>query len=133
MPVDPRVVRAREFLGTPFKLHGRDPAEGVDCVGLIALIGGRIDGVPTGYSMRNVQGGRWALEMDKVANRSTDGRYGPGDILLMQAGPAQYHLGCWSGDGLIHADARLRRVVETPGPVPWPILGVWRFSPTEVR
>jgi murein DD-endopeptidase / murein LD-carboxypeptidase len=128
MPVDPRVIRGREFLGTPFKLHGRDPEDGVDCVGLVALIMGRTDNVPTGYAMRNVQGVRWIIEMDDVAERRTDGLYGPGDILLMQAGPAQYHLGCWSGEGLIHADARLRRVVETPGPLAWPVLGVWRFS-----
>jgi murein DD-endopeptidase / murein LD-carboxypeptidase len=128
MPVDPRVARARELLGTPFKLHGRDPQDGVDCVGLVALIVGRTDNVPTGYAMRNVQGLRWAIEMDRVAERRADGRYGPGDILLMQAGPAQYHLGCWSGEGLIHADARLRRVIETPGPVAWPVLGVWWFS-----
>ena len=30
------------------------------------------------------------------------------------------------GGGIIHADAMLRRVVERPGPVPWPVLGRWR-------
>lgn len=130
MPVDPRVLRGREFLGTPFKLHGRDPVDGVDCVGLVALIYGQIDGVPTGYAMRNAQGLRWALDLDEHLERRGDEQVEPGDVLLMQAGPAQYHVGVWTGDGLIHADARLRRVVETPGAVPWPILGVWH-SPVE--
>jgi hypothetical protein len=50
----------------------------------------------------------------------------PGDILLLNAGPAQLHLGIWTGAGLIHADAALRRVVETPGLPRWPILSIWR-------
>jgi hypothetical protein len=42
------------------------------------------------------------------------------------AGPAQLHLAILTGRGFIHADARLRRVVETPGrPDPAPIM-VWR-------
>ena len=132
MPVDPRVVRGREFLGTPFKLHGRDAEDGVDCVGLIALIYARIDGVPSGYAMRNARGARWAMGLDDHLERREGDAIEPGDVLLMQAGPAQYHVGVWTGEGLLHADARLRRVVETPGAVAWPILGVWRAPPLEI-
>jgi len=49
-----------------------------------------------------------------------------GDLVVMRAGPGQWHLGVWTGDGLVHADAGLRRVVERPGAVPWPVVSVWR-------
>ena len=49
-----------------------------------------------------------------------------GDVLLALAGPGQLHLAIWTGDGVIHADAMLRRVVERPGAPPWPVVSVWR-------
>jgi murein DD-endopeptidase / murein LD-carboxypeptidase len=125
MPVDPRIQRARSLLGTRFRLHGRDLVNGLDCVGLVALHYGWVDGAPNGYTMRNSQGGRWLVEMDKLANRRGDHRMDTGDIVLMHVGAAQYHLGIWTGDGLIHADAGLRRVVETPGEIRWPVVAVW--------
>lgn len=118
-------MRARKLLGTPFRLHGRDPISGVDCAGLVALLYGRIEGVPNGYALRNDEGARWLLELDAHFARRPDAHACAGDIVLMQAGPAQFHIGIWTGDGLIHADARLRKVVETPGPIAWPVLGVW--------
>ena len=132
MSVDPRVTRARSFLGTPFRLHGRDRHNGVDCVGLVALLYDRTVGVPVDYAMRNSEGARWLIALDACAERRIDGAVGAGDILLMQAGPAQYHLGVWMGDSLIHADAGLRRVVETPGPVQWPIIAVW-YAPEDIQ
>jgi hypothetical protein len=49
-----------------------------------------------------------------------------GDLLLVRAGPHQLHVVILTGEGYLHADARLRRVVEVPGKVPWPVLSVWR-------
>ena len=51
---------AEELVGTPFRLHGRTPAAGVDCVGLVACAlkhggvpcGGAVD-PPGGYGLRN--------------------------------------------------------------------------------
>ena len=50
-----------------------------------------------------------------------------GDILLLQPSAAQFHLGIWSGESLIHADGVLRRVVETPGALAWPLASAWYF------
>jgi hypothetical protein len=47
-------------------------------------------------------------------------------VLLTRTGPGQLHLGVWTGSGLIHADVGLGRVVERPGAVAWPVLGIWR-------
>jgi murein DD-endopeptidase / murein LD-carboxypeptidase len=119
-----RTGRARALIGTRFRLHGRDPASGIDCVGLIARVIRREEVAPTGYAMRGGTADSWSAMMDAVCVRRWS-NLRAGDVLLLEAGPHQFHLGIWSGNGLVHADARLRRVVETPGPLPWPMIGAW--------
>lgn len=51
---------------------------------------------------------------------------GAGDVLLVRAGPGQLHVAILTPGGYLHADAGLRRVVETPGAVGWPVLSAWR-------
>lgn len=53
---------------------------------------------------------------------------GPGDVLLVQAGHRQLHVVILTPEGYLHADAALRRVVEVPGAVAWPVVGAWRAS-----
>jgi murein DD-endopeptidase / murein LD-carboxypeptidase len=125
MSVDQVIARARHLLGTPFRLHGRSAQTGLDCVGLIAEIFEREAGVPNGYALRNDLEPRWIVYMDAQFVRRDATAPAAGDILLLRAGPAQFHLGLWSGQGLIHADARLRRVVEWPGLPDWPLIGLW--------
>ncbi len=115
---------ALRAVGTRFRLHGRG-ADGLDCVGLVALAlraGGYLDEVPSGYSLR---GGDWGL-LDRVLVRVAEAE--PGDVLVMAAGPGQIHLGIRTAGGFVHADAGLRRVVERPGMPPWPLIGVWRVG-----
>ena len=117
------LARAREALGTPFRLHGRCVGEGLDCVGLAGLAYGCA--VPSGYRLRSgtAEGVAQVVEaagLVRVADAWA------GDLLLVRSGPGQLHLAIASGDGVIHADAGLRRVVERPGPVPWPVVARWR-------
>jgi murein DD-endopeptidase / murein LD-carboxypeptidase len=51
-----------------------------------------------------------------------------GDVLLLQPSAAQFHLGIWSGNSLIHADGVLRYVVETPGALAWLLVSGWYFN-----
>lgn len=118
------VAAARGAIGARFRLHGRDPASGLDCVGLAALALGE-DAVPSGYALRGGDPERVAAMIDaRGLARVHDAR--AGDLLLCASGPGQLHLAIDSGTGVIHADALLRRVVERPGPVPWPVLCRWR-------
>ena len=112
------------MLGVRFRLHGRG-MDGVDCVGLAAVALG-LGAVPTGYGLRGGRPDRVAALLDewlrRVAGRAA------GDLLLLLAGPGQLHLAIWTGDGLVHADAGLGRVVERPGEPPWPVIGTWRLQ-----
>ena len=120
---------ARDAVGASFRLHGRTPASGLDCVGLVAhalAAGGHAGAVPTGYRLRTGDADRVAAVLDEAIGRAAGNR--PGDVLLMRTGPGQLHLGIRTAGGLVHADAGLRRVVERPGPLPWPLLGAWRME-----
>ena len=125
MPGKRVVARARALIGIRFALHGRDVATGIDCVGLILIACPVIVRSPVGYALRGGSAGGFAAMF--VDNRLTRrrGNVRAGDILLLQPSPAQFHLGIWSGEGLIHADAILRRVVETPGSLMWPLVSAW--------
>lgn len=126
MPVDlaKTINKARSLIGTTFRLHGRDPLHGLDCVGLIAHVFGWQASAPCGYSLRGGFADEWVDMLDSLATRRC-GDICAGDIILLRAGPMQFHLGIWSGSGLIHADAAVRRVVETPGAVRWPVVATW--------
>lgn len=115
--------RARGAIGTRFRLHGRGGADGIDCVGLAALV--YQVPPPRGYSLRTgdarvVVGRLAAAGLAQVSDERS------GDLILFRAGPGQLHFGIASERGVIHADASLRRVVERPGAPPWDVLMRWR-------
>lgn len=126
-----RVALAAEALvGTRFRLHGRDPRWGLDCVGLVSASlegAGLRTAPPHGYGLRNSDRGDPDALARRCALRPAEGRRLPGDVLLTRAGPAQVHLiVCGRDEGFVHAHAGLRRVVSMPGPLPWPVLRHWR-------
>jgi hypothetical protein len=98
-------------------------------VGLVAAVGDLpAEMIPTGYRLRS-EVGEAALAMcfggrvRRIARE--DAR--EGDVLLVQASWVQHHFLVLVEDGFVHADARLGRVVERPGAVPWPVLAAWRI------
>lgn len=122
--------RAGALVGTRFRLHGRDPAHGLDCVGLVACALGGV-AAPTGYALRNSSIVRHLAFAERAGFRAATGPVIRGDCILALPGPAQHHLLiALDGDRFIHAHAGLGRVVLQPGPLPWPIAAHWRL-PTE--
>lgn len=122
-------------LGVRFRLHGRDPATGLDCIGLLgaalAAIGRPVD-LPSGYALRTA--GYPGMEHVALVHgfRPAIGATAPGDIWLLRPGPGQVHLGIVAPDGtaLIEAHAGLRRVVLTPRPeaeLPDQLVARWRL------
>jgi hypothetical protein len=55
-----------------------------------------------------------------------------GDILVCEAGPAQFHIVVCAWDSFVHADAGLRRVVQRPYPIPWTLAGAWRVAEEDI-
>lgn len=126
-PAERAVAAARDAVGVRFRLHGRDPAFGLDCVGLAALAArgaGVSTAIPADYAIRS---GDPSAAIDATGLARTVAP-SDGDLLLFAAGPAQFHLAVQVPGGIVHADAMLRRVVERPGVPPWPLVAAWRFT-----
>ncbi|MGI9376444.1 MAG: C40 family peptidase [Tsuneonella suprasediminis] len=129
-----RIAQAAERLvGVPFRLHGRDPASGLDCVGVVGAALSAARGpveLPIGYALRNTSSGDYRAWAARAGLIPASGPVEPGDILLVRPGPAQLHLlVAVCGDRFVHAHVGLRRVVATPGAPQWPVAGCWCLPP----
>lgn len=126
---------AEALVGVPFRLHGRDPAHGLDCIGLLgaALTTiGRPAALPTGYPLRLASLQGWLPDATALGFGEAIGEVRPGDVALLSLGAAQVHLVIADRDrGHVHAHAGLRRVVRSPGLPAHPQLARWRLSETE--
>lgn len=88
-------LKAREFVGTPFRHQGRTPGRGLDCVGLVVCaataLGAMIDDV-TNYR-RTPDWTRFKGEFEKngtsLGNRYEDAV--PGTVVLLREGRWQTH------------------------------------------
>lgn len=133
MTGDDLAAAAEALVGTPFRLHGRDPARGLDCIGLLAAGLGTcgVDArLPNHYRLHN----RATPDVTPFAAvlgfvRATL-PFRPGDVVFATPGPLQTHLLIAATDGgFVHAHAGLGRVVHAPLPDEWPVTGHWRLSP----
>lgn len=126
-------ARARSLVGARFRPQGRDPAIGLDCVGAAVAAAGveaarvRRDYAMRGHALAEIEHDLCDLGWRPVAGGAAE----PGDVIVCAAGPAQFHILVSTGDAFVHADARLRMVVERPLPAPWPVVGVWRLAEGE--
>ncbi|MEO7247100.1 MAG: hypothetical protein ABIW31_01490 [Novosphingobium sp.] len=124
-------LAAEGLMGVPFRLHGRDPATGIDCIGLLACTFaacGIKTVLPTGYSLRTGQWQGLELFADQLGFGESCAPFQPGDICLFQPSPAQLHfaISSLSTPGFVEAHAGLRRVVISPAPSRYPLLRLWR-------
>lgn len=123
---------AGQLVGAPFRLHGRNPVLGLDCVGLVgaALAAiGRRPAVPQSYALRNSNIDVLLEFASANGFHSTSGSVRPDNLILVQPSPAQFHLLIAApGSSFVHAHAGLRRVVRMPGPLAWPIFRHWYLS-----
>jgi cell wall-associated NlpC family hydrolase len=126
MTEDEVVARARGLVGTRFRPQGRDPDTGLDCVGLaIAAYGLSASSVRRNYRLHGPHEAELRVEISRFFKRVKDRE--SGDLMLCKAGADQLHLAIACDGSFIHADAGLRRVVETPGEPRWPVLGAYRL------
>ncbi|ARS29125.1 hypothetical protein KC8_17785 [Sphingomonas sp. KC8] len=120
------MARARACLGARFRPQGRSVADGMDCIGLAGIALG-ISELPRDYVLRSTGAKRVRAFAEAAGLRLIAADTAKaGDVLMAETGPGLIHLLVLTGTGFIHADAGLRRVVETPGRPPWPVLAAWR-------
>lgn len=124
---------AAELVGTPFRAHGRDPATGLDCVGLVITALSAVGEAPVspgGYALRNLAVTQWLPLAGPAGLVPAEGEIHPGDVLLIALGFAQHHLVIADGTAsVVHAHAGLRRVVRQPRDPAWQIIAHWRRAP----
>ena len=123
---------ALNLAGTRFRLHGRDPATGLDCVGVLAAslsAIGREAPLPQAYALRS----RFVAGLDGFAGAcglvSAGSECMAGDVLLFRVAPCQLHLAIALGpDRGVHAHAGLRRVIAGPLSPQWALARHWRLA-----
>lgn len=125
---------AEALVGTPYRMHGRDPATGLDCVGVVTFAShraGRRLTAPNGYALRGLDRRRLIPLASRNGLEAVTGPILRGDILAGIPGPGQLHLAVAMGaHAIVHAHAGLRRVVLQPL-TDWPSAGHWRFTEHE--
>lgn len=120
--------------GTPFRLHGRDPATGLDCVGLVVAAlerCGRHAVAPEGYALR-------ALSVAPLLGFAERNGLSPhdlrlptkaGDLVLLRLSAIQAHLAIiLDHDRFVHAHAGLGKVVIGEGALPGETIARWRLT-----
>ena len=122
---------AYALLDVPFRLHGRTVESGLDCVGVVAHClsetGYDLE-PPTNYRVRGDFEERISAFFEAGKFEAVeDSLLVSGDILLLRPGPRQIHLAVVTPKGAVHAHMGLGRVVLTPLPLSWPLIGQWRF------
>jgi len=122
------VTRARTLIGARFRAQGRIADQGLDCIGVAMMATGTDpQRVRSDYRLRSGDPEQLNAGLDGCGFlRLAPAAAEAGDVLVVRAGAMQLHVVILTDIGFIHADAALRRVVEVPGPVPWPVLSAWR-------
>lgn len=125
---------AMGLIGTRFRLHGRDPQTGLDCVGLVLTAlrnaGLTMPDIPA-YRLRNrsIIHHLEVVEGTSLRPVDPDQSMRAGDIILCNCGPAQHHLLIAAhGGGCVHAHAGLMRIVHQPGGPAWPVAAIFRAN-----
>lgn len=121
---------AERLVGRPFRLHGRDPRTGLDCIGLFAAamgLAGTPVAMPTGYPLRVSDLSRWLPDPAACGLCPAALPFQPGDVVLLQSGPGQVHLAMAATDlAWIHAHAGQRRVVRDAALPAGALIHHWR-------
>jgi cell wall-associated NlpC family hydrolase len=122
---------AQALAGTPFRLNGRDPATGLDCLGVLATALAAIGqpaAFPSRYSLRQREGIDAAALARVAGLTEAASAIRAGDVLLVRCSPVQRHvLVALGADRVVHAHAGLRRVVIGPRDGGWALIGHWRL------
>lgn len=123
MTAEELVARAREWVGVPFRHQGRSKEFGVDCAGLLEVLLNTAGILPEDYSAPRTYGRRPNGELRTIVERYCRRASRPiaGAVVLV-SWPHDIepgHVALCTGPNIIHAYARVGRVVENGYRGPW--------------
>ena len=125
------VARARALVGVRFRPQGRSAEHGLDCIGVAAVATG-MDEARKDYRLVSADADAVNEEFRRLGFIPVPSvGAGEGDIAVVQPVPGRLHVVVLTSGAYVHADMRLRRVVEVPGAVSWPLLSAWRHPEHE--
>lgn len=128
MTPDDLARAARSLVGVPFRPYGRDPASGLDCLGVLLAARGLPLTLPGRPPLRSRRPPATAETAAALGFEPAAGPMRAGDVVLTRPGALQHHIAIATApDRFVHAHAGLRRVVESPLPDAWPVAGHWRL------
>lgn len=123
---------AETFVGVRFRLHGRNPATGLDCIGLFSAAmakAGSACQLPTGYPLRVIDLEHWLPDPARLGFDGAQAPFRPGDVIMLRPSIGQFHLAIAGPAGWIHAHAGLRRIVRQPDLPSGTLVHHWRLTP----
>lgn len=123
------------LIGSRFRLQGREPATGLDCIGVLAAALraiGRPTELPRTYHLKTLLPVGIGAIAGACGLQAAVGEIHPGDVLLVRISACQLHLLLALGpSAFVHAHAGLRRVVRHDGELGWPVIARWRLPEEE--
>jgi cell wall-associated NlpC family hydrolase len=131
---DKIIEYARECLDTPYLHQGRIKGIGLDCVGIVVYIAGKL-----GYSTSEDVNYRQepssgqiesAADRQYYLDRIYDDNMKPSDILMMRFEKDPQHVAIFTGENIIHSYSTVGKVVEHRLDHRWKnrIVRVYRFK-----
>lgn len=126
------VLKAREYLGTPFRHQGRLKGVGVDCAGLVVCVAHELK--LSDFDFRAYGPMPNASKLQMILNEQMDkidySDATVGDVYLMKFDKEPQHLAIITDIGLIHSYADAGSVVEHRIDDYWRsrIVGAYRFK-----
>ena len=120
-------IAARAYLGTPFRHQGRNPALGIDCVGLLVCAandcGHSTEADATDYGRDPVNGVLQARLLAAFGPALPSAAMQPGDVAAIAFAGAVRHVGVigehTDGLSLIHTNSAVGRVTEAQIDARW--------------
>ncbi len=115
------VAKAREYLGTPHKHHGRVKGGAIDCAGLLICVGKELGIVPQDFEDVNYKTKNDGTELDLMLHKFgfeiPVSKAKPGDILVMRVYQHPQHCGFKTDIGMIHSyDSVVEHIIDGPWP-----------------
>jgi cell wall-associated NlpC family hydrolase len=121
-------AEAMSWVGTPWHRNASLKGVGADCVGVVAGTALAL-GLPVKYRNDYPQVPDGSLLRELSAQCTAIAALEPGAVLLMTFTAVPHHVAIYTGDGIVHAYAQVRRCVFLPWDDYWraKVRGIFRL------